>query len=120
MLFKIGIKSLPFWVSVYSTLGGTSANDFLVISSHSSISSKRWDSVRGLMPGKACCNVENRAQPSDNSFTIKAVHLLPTIAKAAATQPGRVSTSEFSITFACIVTLLNIVLIMLLLYKVYQ
>jgi hypothetical protein len=117
MLFKIGSKSLPFGVSVYSTRGGTSAKAFLVIRPQSCISSSLWDNVRGLMPGKACSRAENRAQPSDSSLTIKAVHLLPKIAKAAATQPRRDSISGWFITFVCIVTLLNIVLVMLILYK---
>lgn len=88
-----GSRSRPFSVRVYSTRGGTSANDFLVISPVRCISSNLCDSVLGLMPGKDCCKIENLAQPSDSSLTIKAVHLLPTIERAAATQPGRFSIS---------------------------
>lgn len=84
---KIGIKSWPFCVSVYSVRGGTSANVLRVTIPYCSRSSSRWLSVRGLMPSSERSSVQKRWQPVERSRIMSAVHLLPSICRAAATQP---------------------------------
>jgi hypothetical protein len=117
MLFRIGIKSLPLSVKVYSTRGGTSAKHCLVMIFMCSNSSKRCDKVRGLIPCKEFSKIENRAEPLDSSIIIKGVHLLPITTNAPTTQPGCFSILGFVLTISCIVTLLCVVLVMLILYK---
>jgi hypothetical protein len=87
--WRMGSKSLPFCVSVYSMRGGTSAKLCRLIMPLSSRSSSLLERVRGLIFPTDFSRIQKRFGPAARSRKISAVHLFPTIPMAAAMQPTR-------------------------------
>ncbi len=88
---RIGNRSSPFFVNVYSTRGGFSANVFLLITPKHSRSSSRAESVLGLIEQSELSNSPNRFDPLARSRRMSGVHLLPIIFVVRATHPSLVS-----------------------------